>query len=282
MLLLVDYSSLLYRAYHSTPSSVPMNGVHGFLNMLARIIEDRRPDRVAMATDDDWRPEFRVQALPSYKSHRVSDEPDPVTPHELMGRRVLQALGLAVVGVAGFEAEDIIATIAETATEPVEVLSGDRDLFDLVRDPDVKVLYPLKGTSSLAEVTEGWIREKYGIPGRSYGDFALLRGDPSDGLPGVPGIGEKTTARLIAEHGSLENLLQAKGLPIPLQRKLNAARDYLDAARRVVLPVRNVPLEGPIDMELPKAPRDPDFLEQADREHRLGNAIGRLRTVLGI
>jgi len=213
MLMLVDYSSLLFRAFHTIPESVPAHAVHGFLNMLGRLITDRRPDRLGIAVDEDWRPAFRVDALPSYKAHRVSDEPDPIAPDEALGREVLEALGIAVAGAEGFEAEDVIATLAARAREPVEVVSGDRDLFALVRDPDVRVLYPLTGVSKLLEVDEAEITRRYGIPGRAYGDFALLRGDPSDGLPGAAGIGEKTAARLIAEHGSLASVLAARTLP---------------------------------------------------------------------
>lgn len=277
MLLLIDYSSMLYRAYHSTPTTVPMNGVWGLLGMLARVVTDRRPSQLALGVDDDWRPEFRVRALPSYKAHRVSEEPDPVAPHERLGRAVLEAFGLAVVGAAGFEAEDVLATLAERATGPVEILSGDRDLFDLVRDPDRKVLYPVRGVSVLEEVTEGWLERKYGIPGRRYGDFALLRGDPSDGLPGVPGIGEKTAARLICRYGSLENLLAAPDAP----GKVKAARDYLEAARRVVLPVRTLPLPE-VDLDLPRETSNPAALAAAAEEHRLAGAIDRLRAALGL
>src|SRR2546427_11298306 len=213
MLMLVDYSSLLFRAFHTIPESVPGQARNGFLNMLARLITDRRPDRLGIAVDEDWRPAFRVDALPSYKAHRVSDEPDPIAPDEALGREVLEALGIAVAGAEGFEAEDVIATLSARAREPVEVVSGDRDLFALVRDPDVRVLYPLTGVSKLLEVDEAEITRRYGIPGRAYGDFALLRGDPSDGLPGAAGIGEKAAARLIAEHGSLASVLAARTLP---------------------------------------------------------------------
>src|SRR5213593_4479173 len=236
MLMLVDYSSLLFRAFHTIPESVPMHAVYGFLNMLARLVTDRPPDRLGIAVDEDWRPAFRVEALPAYKAHRVSDEPDPIAPQEALGREVLGALGVAVVGADGFEAEDAIATLAARARGPVEVVSGDRDLFALVRDPDVRVLYPQTGVSKLTVVDEAEIQRRYGIPGRSYGDFAILRGDPSDGLPGVPGIGEKTAARLLAEHGSLDAVLAARSLPAPVARRLTAAAAYLDAARRVVLP----------------------------------------------
>jgi 5'-3' exonuclease len=224
MQMLVDYSSLLFRAYHAMPDSVPMQGVYGFLNMLARLLRDRRPARLCIAVDDDWRPAFRTDALPSYKAHRVSDEPDPVAPQEEVGRELLEALGIAVVGADGFEAEDIIATIAARAREPVEVVSGDRDLFALVRDaaPAVTVLYPVRGVSELAVVDEAEITRRYGIPGRAYLDFALLRGDPSDGLPGVAGIGEKTATKLIAEHASLDGLLAARNLPAAVARRLDA------------------------------------------------------------
>ena len=279
MLLLIDYSSMLYRAYHGTPSSVPMGGVHGVLGMLARIIADRKPDRLALAVDDDWRPEFRVSVLSMYKAQRVSDLPDPVTPQEAYGRKVLLALGFAVLGSANFEAEDVIATLCQSAGEPVEILSGDRDLFDLVRDPDVKVLYPKKGVSVLEEVTEGWIEAKYGIPGRRYGDFALLRGDPSDGLPGVAGIGEKTASSLIKEHGSLEGVLTATNLPARLKKKLDDANNYLTRAQQVVLPVRDVPLPAH-SLKIPKQPADPAFLQQAGREFRLEGAIRRLLETL--
>ena len=279
MLLLIDYSSMLYRAYHGMPSSTPMGGVHGILGMLARIIADRKPDRLALAVDDDWRPEFRTSVLSMYKLQRVSDVPDPVTPQEAYGRQVLAALGFAVLGSARYEAEDVIATLCESAGEPVEILSGDRDLFDLVRDPDVKVLYPKKGVSVMEEVTEGWIEAKYGIPGRRYGDFALLRGDPSDGLPGVAGIGEKTASRLIKEYGSLQGVLAATNLPARLKQKLDDADDYLTRAQQVVLPVRDVPLKAH-SLDIPRQPADPAFLEQAGHEFKLEGAIRRLLEAL--
>jgi 5'-3' exonuclease len=260
MLMLIDYSSLLFRAYHSLPESVPMRGVLGFLNMLARLLTDRRPRTLAVAVDEDWRPAFRVQALPTYKAHRVSDEPDPVAPQEAVGREVLGALGIAVVGAPGFEAEDVIATLAARARSRVDIVSGDRDLFALVRDPRVRVLYPLTGVTTLLCVDEAEITRRYGIPGRVYGDFALLRGDPSDGLPGVPGVGEKTAARLIAEHGSLAAVLAAPG-------------------RRVVPPVRTVPLPRR-SLALPRRPAEPRRLARLARSHGLARAIERVQAGL--
>src|SRR6058998_22225 len=279
MLMLVDYSSLLFRAFHSLPDSIPMHAVYGFLNMLARLLTDRRPRALGVAVDEDWRPAFRVDALPSYKAHRVSDEPDPIEPHEALGRELLRAIGIAVVGADGFEAEDAIATLAARARGAVEVVSGDRDLFALVRDPDVRVLYPLTGVTKLLVFDEAEIRRRYGIPGRAYGDFALLRGDPSDGLPGVPGIGEKTAGALIAAHGSLANVLAAKTLPPAVARRLAAAEPYLAAARRVVPPVAEVPLP-PLDLALPKAPRHPRTLARLAREHQLATPVGRVSKAL--
>lgn len=281
VLLLVDYSSMLYRAYFSTPSTVPMNGVHGCLNMLARVIVDRGPQGVVMGADDDWRPQFRVDALPQYKAHRVSDDPDPVTPQEPVGREVLSSVGLAVVGAPGYEAEDVIATVAHRTDAEVEILSGDRDLFALVEDPRIRILYPMRGTRDLAVIDEAEIRRRYGIPGRAYGDFALLRGDPSDGLPGVAGIGEKTAAGLIARYGSLDRLLHASDLTASVARKLQAGRAYLDAARRVVLPVADVKLP-PFDARLPRRVPDLDRLKQLIAPHRLEGAVNRLLSALNL
>jgi len=274
MVMLIDYSSLLFRTFHTIPSSVPMHALYGFLNMLARLLVDRRPDRLAVAVDDDWRPAFRVDAIPSYKAHRVaeSDEPDPIEPQEALGREVLRAFGIAVVGADGFEAEDVIATLAARARERVDVVSGDRDLFALVRDPDVRVLYPLTGVTKLLEVDEAEIT-------RRYGDFALLRGDPSDGLPGVPGIGEKTAAKLVAEHGSLARLLAATDVPPAIARRLEAAREYLAAARRVVLPVADVPLPA-VSLALPARPAHPRTLARLAAEHELKTPVKRVEDAL--
>jgi 5'-3' exonuclease len=280
MLLLVDYSSLLYRAFFSMPDSLPAHGVHGFLNMLARLLGDRRPAGLTIAVDDDWRPAFRVEAIPSYKAHRLADdeeeEEDLIGPQEALGREVLDAIGLSVVGAPGFEADDVIATLARRTHGRVEIVSGDRDLFALVRDPTIAVLYPRRGTTDLVTVDEAEITRRYGIPGTRYGDFALLRGDPSDGLPGARGIGEKTATRLIAEHGSLDAVLRAATLPPSLARKIDASREYLDAARRVVPPVENVPL-GRVSHALPARPRHPRLLERLAREHELDGAIERVR-----
>lgn len=284
MLLVVDYSSLLYRAWFSMPETMPAHAVHGFLNMLARVIGDRRPRTLAVAVDDDWRPAFRVEAIPSYKAHRVEDvaeageeesDVEPIEAQEALGREVLAALGIAVLGVDGYEADDVIATLVRRATGRVEILSGDRDLFALVRDPDVAVLYPRRGTSELTVVDEGEIAARFGIPGRAYGDYALLRGDPSDGLPGVRGIGEKTAAKLIRAHGSLDAVLAADDLAPGIARKLDAGRDYLERARRVIPPVATLALP-PTPLAIPAAPHDPAGLLDLATRHELLGALERL------
>src|SRR5262249_31647485 len=191
--------------------------------MLARLLLDLRPRRLAIAIDEDWRPAFRTSVLPCYKAHRVAtdDEPDPVAPQEALGRELLAALGVAVVGAPGFEAEDVIATLTAPTRGRGEIVSGDPGLFPLVP-------YPQKAGREMLTVDEAEITRRYGIPGRAYLDFALLRGDPSDGLPGVAGIGEKTAAALIREHGSLTQLLRASALPGPMARRMDpAARAYI-------------------------------------------------------
>jgi len=285
VLLVVDFSSLLYRAYFSMPETMPAHGVHGFLNMLARVVADRRPSHLAIAVDDDWRPAFRVEAIPSYKAHRVEEEEEAkedaevaglsIEEQEALGRDVLRACGIAVLGAQGYEADDVIASLVAGASERAEILSGDRDLFALVRDPDVVVLYPRRGTTDLAVVNEAEIEARYDIPGRAYGDYALLRGDPSDGLPGVRGIGEKTAAKLMREHGSLEHLLAASDLPPTIARKLDAGRDYLERARRVIPPVATIALP-PTALDLPAAPTDPARLLELGTEHALMRALERL------
>ncbi len=280
--LLIDYLSLFYRAFYSMPETVHMHGVHGFLSMLARLINDRRPTHLAIAIDEDWRPAFRVAAIPSYKTHRVGEETeavDPVLDQEVVGRELLAAVGVAVAGAPGYEAEDVIATLIRAARGRVEIVSGDRDLFALVRDPDVRVLYPTKGVSTLAEIDEGEIERRYDIPGRTYADYAILRGDPSDGLPGVRGIGEKTASRLIRAYGSLAGVEAARDLPAPVARKVEAAREYLQAARGVVYPVDDAPVRKVVT-RLPQKVAHPRTVARLAAEYKLEGPVRRLLEAL--
>lgn len=286
--LLIDGSSLAYRAYHAIPAilapdgKTETNGVHGFLGFIARLIPDRKPSRLWVALDADWRPQWRVDALPGYKSHRVAEEgdlPDPVEPQIVLIVEVLDAIGISTIQAEGFEAEDAISALSKRAAGPVEVVTGDRDLFQLVRDPKVTVLYTLRGVSDLAKVDQAWIQEKYRIPGDRYMDYAILRGDPSDGLPGVAGIGEKTASELLRKYGSLDGILAAKDLSPTIRSKLHRGADYLVGARRVVAMAEDCPVVGGSG-ELPATPRDPAKLKEVAARLGLESAVERVLAAL--
>ena len=254
----------------------------GFLNYVSRLLPDRRPGRFYAALDNDWRPAFRVEALPSYKTHRVAgpdDEPDEVGLEFPILLEIFDAIGLSYAEAEGFEAEDVIATIAARTDEPVEIVTGDRDLFAIVRDPRVKVLYTLKGVTELAEVDEGWIAKKYDIPGDRYLDYALMRGDPSDGLPGVAGIGPKTASDILRRYGSLDAALAAPDLDAAIRVKLRRSAEYLAAARRVVAPVADAPVRGG-DGSIPHVPRDSARARALGERYRLAGSIERLIAAL--
>lgn len=279
---------LAYRAYHAIPAvNAPdgtlVNAVVGFLNYTSRLIADRAPARLIVALDADWRPAFRVAALPSYKTHRLATSEDgaedEVEPQMKILVTVLDAVGISVAQAEGHEAEDVIATLASRTADQVEVVTGDRDLFAIVRDPRVRVLYTLRGVSELATVDEGWIAAKYGIPGDRYLDYALLRGDPSDGLPGVPGIGQKTASDLLRRYGSLEAILAAMDLSPTIRARLNFAKDYLAAAMRVVAPVADAPVVGG-DGALPARPAHPRRLRELAERYGLAGSVGRLVSAL--
>ena len=259
-----------------------VNAALGFLNFLSRLLPDRKPGRLFVALDADWRPEFRVAAMPSYKSHRVAgpeDPPDPVDPQMRIIIEILEAIGISTVAAEGYEAEDVIATLVDRGSGPREIVTGDRDLFALVKDPEVRVLFTLKGVSELAAVDEAWIRNKYAIPGDHYYDYAVLRGDPSDGLPGVHGIGEKTASFLVAKYGSLDAILAAPDVSPTIRAKLRASADYLAAARKVVWMARDAPVTGG-DGTLPRAPKDPSALDRLAERYALKAATKRLGDAL--
>jgi len=272
--LLIDASSLAYRAYHAMPpvhaaDGTLVNAVVGFLNFLARLLTDRRPARlvVAMEFGSDWRPEFRVALLPEYKSHRVAADdapPDEVQPQLDVIAEVLRERGVAVASSTECEAEDVIATLTQRFDGPIEIVSGDRDLFTLVRDPRVTVLYTLRGVSELAHVDQAWVKAKYGIPGDKYLDYAIMRGDPSDGLPGVRGIGEKSASALLMKYGSLDGILAATDLSATVRAKFNLGKDYIAAARRVVAPVLDCAV-GQVDGTIPHGPPTAALIALAER-----------------
>jgi 5'-3' exonuclease len=240
----LDSPSLFYRAFFALPRTITgpdgaaVNAVRGYLDMLSQLLVERRPGGVVNTFDADWRPQWRVDLYAGYKATRREDPPELAGQERLL-RAVLDAAGLPVAEAAGYEADDVIGTIAAAAgpTERVAVVTGDRDLFQVVRDPVVWVLYPLRGTSSLAHMDEAAVAAKCGVPPARYVDLAILRGDPSDGLPGVPGVGEKTAARLAADHPDLDALLAAAAagrLPPRVAAALQQHAGYLQAMRRVV------------------------------------------------
>ncbi|MGW6061760.1 5'-3' exonuclease [Streptomyces sp. NPDC055189] len=299
--MLLDTASLYYRAYFGVPDSVkapdgtPVNAVRGLLDFIARLVQDHRPDDLVACMDADWRPHWRVELIPSYKAHRVAEEveqgpdaeetPDTLAPQVPIIEDVLDALGIARVGVPSYEADDVIGTYAGRATGPVDIVTGDRDLYQLVDDErGIRVLYPLKGVGSLQLTDEAWLREKYGVDGSGYVDLALLRGDPSDGLPGVPGIGEKTAAKLLDAYGDLAGIMAAVDDPksklTPSQRKrLDESRAYVAVAPTVVRVAGDVPLPD-VDLALPGEPRDPAALDELAARWNLGGALKRLLTTL--
>ncbi|MEU3355496.1 5'-3' exonuclease [Streptomyces sp. NPDC037389] len=300
--MLLDTASLYFRAYFGVPESVkapdgtPVNAVRGLLDFIARLVQDHEPDDLVACMDFDWRPQWRVDLIPTYKAHRVAEEveggpdeeetPDTLSPQVPVIESVLDAIGIARVGAVGYEADDVIGTLTGRAAGPVDIVTGDRDLFQLVDDArGVRVLYPVKGMGSLQAVDEAALREKYGVDGPGYADLALLRGDPSDGLPGVPGIGEKTAAKLLTSFGDLAGILAAVEDPAakisPAQRKrLAEAGPYLAVAPKVVRVAGDVPL-APFDAALPREPLDPEVLESLAERWGLGGSLQRLLSALG-
>jgi 5'-3' exonuclease len=271
-LTVLDTPSLWYRAFHAIPSSVvgpdgsPTGAIRGCLDLISRVVRDTRPARLVATYDADWRPAFRVAAVPTYKLHRTvgggaEDEPEALTPQIAVIHEVLGALGVCVVGADGHEADDVIGTLASRESGPVDVVSGDRDMFQLVSD-QVRVLYAVE---KMAPYGPAEVAAKYGIPGSGYADYAVLRGDPSDGLPGVKGVGDKTAAALVARFGAVEAIVAAldsgseDGFPVGARAKLAAARDYLAVAPAVTRVVRDLPL-GVLDDALPRTPADPEEL----------------------
>jgi 5'-3' exonuclease len=300
-LLLLDTASLYFRAYFGVPSSMrapdgtPTNAVRGLLDFIARLVGTRRPQLLACCWDDDWRPAWRVELVPGYKQHRLADTDDgsEQVPAELavqvpVIRQVLGALGLAVVGAPGCEADDVIGTLATAATGPVDVVTGDRDLFQLVDDArGVRVVYTAKGGVGRAEeIDDAAVRSRYGVPASGYADFATLRGDTSDGLPGVPGVGDKTAASLIAVYGDLDGVLAAAADPAGrlspgVRRRILDAADYLQRARTVVQVRRDADLGAAArDLAIPPAPAQPGEWAALVERYDLGTSAQRVEAVL--
>lgn len=294
--MLIDTSSLVYRAYFSTPSTVTapdgssVNAAYGFLGMLARLVADWDPSYLACAIDMNWRPAWRVDLIPSYKTHRLA-HPDAGTSGPYAWAEegfvdqvpiiydLLETCGVAVVGVEGHEAEDVIGSLIAKIEGEVLVVSGDRDLFQLAAQERVKVIYPRRGVSQVTVVDAAEVERRFGIPGEAYLDFSVLRGDPSDGLPGVKGIGEKTASSLLRTHGSLEGIVRAAAEdPKGALSRVAASFDYLDRAVRVVT-IRDDLDVGDVDLTRPRPHPSEEDRRRAEGWGLLG-AFDRLVSAL--
>ncbi|MBP3084048.1 5'-3' exonuclease [Mycolicibacterium fortuitum] len=309
--LLLDGASMWFRSYFGVPSSIkapdgrPVNAVRGFFDSIATLVTKERPRRLVVCRDDDWRPQWRVDLVPSYKAHRVEEPrpdgipdveevPDELTPQVEMIMQLLDAFGIATAGAPGFEADDVLGTLATRERhDPVVVVSGDRDLLQLVRDepsPAVRVLYIGRGLAKATKFGPQEVAEQYGVPidraGPAYAELALLRGDPSDGLPGVAGIGEKTAAMLLARHGSLEGIQQAaqdpkSSLSKAHRAKLLAAVDYMAAAEPVVRVATDAPVKlSAATDDLPLAANDPVRVADLAAAYGVSSSISRLQSAL--
>lgn len=299
-IMLLDTASLYFRAYFGVPENfqapdgTPVNAVRGLLDFVARLVRDHSPTDLVACWDDDWRPEFRVALLPEYKAQRVAPEPaqngvgaeevpDTLAPQVPVIAELLAALGIARVGAPGFEADDVIGTLAERASGPARIVTGDRDLFQLVDDDrGIAVLYTAARGVGRAELVDAdWLVQRFGIPAGTYADYSILRGDPSDGLPGVRGVGERTAAALLQEYGSLPVIRSAAADPDStmrpaLRKKIIDADDYLDRAVRVVSVVRDVPLGELPPTAVPAAPPDAAALSQLAARWGVESSVARV------
>ena len=296
MLMLVDAPGLWYRSFFALPSSMrgpdgqQINAVRGFCDGLATLVRRFRPTHVACAVDNDWRPQWRVDLLPSYKAHRVAaeggeEEPDALPPQVDIIHALLRAYGLATVGADGYEADDVLATLSAAADMPTTVVTGDRDLFQLVNDAAaVTVTYLGKGIAKAEEFDDAAVASKHGVKAEDYVAYSVLRGDPSDGLAGVPGVGEKTAAKLIHTHGDVDGVIAAasghsNSMSPRIRSAVRDSTDYLRAAVRVVTTVADIALP-PVDTTIPAAPTDSEELARLGEEYGLGSSIKRLTAAL--
>ncbi len=295
-LMLLDSASLWYRAFYGmpdtlvSPNGTPVNAIRGYLEMSARLISIYDPQRLVACIEGDWRPSWRVELFPDYKANRVDEEgeeeePDLLAPQIPILMDVLDAFGIAVVGVDDYEADDVMASFAQRENGPIRIVTGDRDMFQLVDDEkDVKIVYLAKGITQHDLVDISWVAKRYEIPGDRYSLFAMFRGDPSDGLPGVKGIGEKGAA-LIANNfkdvdAVIEGAKTSHGALTPnLIKKIIDGQEYLKIAPTLVQCARDVRLPE-IDLAIPKKPTDLSGIYSLQKEYGLGASIDRMIAAL--
>lgn len=300
-LMLLDTASMYFRAFFgvpeiTAPDGTPVNAVRGLMDFISRLVDEYQPTHLVCCWDNDWRPQWRVDLIPTYKTHRVVEEveaapdveevPDPLQVQVPIILEVLDAFGITVIGADGYEADDVIGTLATGAGQPVDIVTGDRDLFQLVDDEaDVRVLYIARGVGRHERVTNDWVQEKYAINARQYADFATMRGDASDGLPGVAGVGEKTAATLLQRFGDIDGIVAAaldpdSDLGPGPRGKIKAALDYLEVAPTVVAVAREIDLDRS-DLALPRTPRDATRVAELASTWGLESPTERLLGVLG-
>lgn len=297
-LMLIDSASLWYRAYYGMPDTLlspkgePINAVKGFIDMTARLVNTYRPDRIALCLDGDWRPSWRVDLFPEYKTNRLDEsgeeeeEPDLLTPQIPIILDFFEALGIQIIGADDYEADDVIATLSKREPGPVRVVTGDRDLFQLVdRDRDVRVVYLAKGISAHDLVDEDWIANKYSIPGERYGLFAMIRGDASDGLPGIKGIGEKGAAEIASNFHSIRAVIEAAASETTQLRDIHRKRilsdlAYAEIVERLVSCAEDVSLPK-LNFAAPRQAADQETLTKITDSYGLSTSLNRIGSALG-
>jgi len=296
--MLLDSASLWYRAYYGMPDTLlapdgtPVNAIRGYLDMTARLVGMYNPNRIVACLEGDWRPTWRTDLFPDYKANRLDDEgeeeePDLLSPQIPILLDVLEAFGIALVGVDNYEADDVMASFAVREKGPIRVVTGDRDLFQLVDDKrDVAIVYLAKGVSQHDLVDIRYVANKYGIPGERYALFAMIRGDASDGLPGIRGIGEKGAAVIANQFHTMEEVMasaydesDARLTPL-LRKKLIASADYAAIAPQLVHCALDIDLPQ-VDITKPKKPNNMDEIYQYKNDYGLGASVDRLISALG-
>ncbi len=295
-LLLLDSASLWYRAFFGmpdtllSPSGEPINAIKGFLDMSSRLINQYQPSRLVACLEGDWRPSWRVELFPGYKANRIDEsgeeeEPDTLGPQIPVLLDILEAFGIPMVGVDDYEADDIMASFSVKERGPTFVATGDRDLFQLVDDKRrVKIVYLAKGISNHDLVDRAWIKSRYEIPGDRYALFAMLRGDASDGLPGVRGIGEKGAALIANNFETIEDALAAayaedEKLTPALRKKLIEGADYVAIAPKLVHCALDVPIPS-MSIAMPSRPTDMSQIWNYKEQYGLGSSIDRMIAAL--
>jgi 5'-3' exonuclease len=299
--MLLDTAALYFRAFYGVPDTVrapdgtPVNAVRGLLDIIARLVIEFEPTELVACWDDDWRPQWRVDLIPTYKAHRVAqvlptgsveEVPDLLTPQVAVIRDVLDALGIPVIGAPHHEADDVIGTLASHSAIPVDVVTGDRDLFQLVDDSrDVRVIYTGRGMAHLETLTDAALEAKCAVTPAQYADFATMRGDASDGLPGVAGVGEKTAVALLSTYRDLDGIVAAaadpaSGMAPPVRARILAAADYLAVAPTVVKVVRDLKLPD-FDARIQAiTPERASELDRLDAQWALGSSLKRVLEAL--